>query len=202
MRLVLASASPRRQELLTAAGFTFDIVTTDVDESQHDGETPDAYVERLASSKSARGLELLSMRDPCARNDFVVLGADTAVVVDDELLGKPATEQEAKRMLERLSGRMHRVLTGVSVRAAGVDLVAVESTKVWFSKLSPADIDWYASTGEGNDKAGAYGIQGLASRFIPRIQGSYTNVVGLPVAAVYRLLNELGVPTDAVASGG
>ncbi|MGE4053592.1 MAG: nucleoside triphosphate pyrophosphatase [Vicinamibacterales bacterium] len=202
MRLVLASASPRRRQLLTAAGFSFDVVTTDVDEGRHAGETPDAYVKRLASSKSARGLELLSMRDPFANHELVVLGADTAVVVEDDVLGKPSNEQEARRMLERLSGRVHRVLTGLSVRTAEVERAAVESTEVWFARLSAEDIDWYASTGEGNDKAGAYGIQGLASRFIPRIQGSYTNVVGLPVAAVYRLLNGLGVPTDAVASGG
>jgi septum formation protein len=201
--LVLASASPRRRELLTAAGFAFDTLATDVDERQHPGEAPAAYVLRIAAAKSARALELMPARArPAASDDLVVLGADTAVVVDAEVLGKPATDRESAKMLARLSGRAHEVLTGLSLRAGQRHLESVETTEVWFSELSAVDIAWYVGTGEGSDKAGGYAVQGLASRFIPRIHGSYTNVVGLPVAVVFRLLRQLGHPAAAVASGG
>jgi septum formation protein len=203
VRLVLASASPRRRELLTAAGFAFDTLPTDVDERQLPGEAPAAYVLRIAAAKSARALELVPARARLAASDnLVVLGADTAVVVDGEILGKPSTNRESARMLERLSGRAHEVLTGVSLRAGQRHLESVETTEVWFSQLSAADIAWYVGTGEGFDKAGGYAVQGLASRFIPRIHGSYANVVGLPVAVVFRLLRQLGHPAAAVASGG
>lgn len=215
MRLVLASASPRRAELLTSAGFTFETLAVDADEHLRPGEAPPAYVRRLAGEKSARGLDVLSCSSRsgagppdrlrpgyggppanaeggrCAVSDIVVLGADTAVVIDGEILGKPRDDEDARAMLRRLSGQRHEVLTGVSLRTADDETGLVEATSVWFARLTPDAIAWYVSTGEGRDKAGGYAIQGLASRFIPRIEGSYSNVVGLPVAAVAGLLQAL-----------
>lgn len=184
MPLILASASPRRAELLRAAGFDFDVIITHVDESVRPGETPRVYVRRLAAEKSAAALW-------SRPTDDVVLAADTTVVVDDEILAKPADDAEAAAMLRKLSGRRHDVLTGVSLRRGAFELGRVEMTRVEFSALTEADIAWYVASGEGRDKAGAYAIQGLASRFIPRIDGSYSNVVGLPVAAVFELLTEI-----------
>ena len=181
MRLILASASPRRAELLRAAGYEFEIIVADVDERARDGETPDIYVRRLAAEKSAAVKAV----------DVIILGADTTVVVDGEILGKPRDDDEAAAMLRRLAGRRHDVLTGVSVRYGAHEVGRVESTAVWFSALTKEDIAWYLASGEGRDKAGAYAIQGLASRFIPRIEGSYANVVGLPVAAVAELLRSV-----------
>jgi septum formation protein len=178
MRLILASASPRRAELLRAAGFDFEIVATNVDEGVRDGETPDAYVLRLAREKAG------AIEDSAA----IVIGADTSVVVDGAILGKPIDDRDAANMLSRLSGRTHDVLTGVCVRRGRQELSRVETTRVEFASLSDADIAWYVGSGEGRDKAGAYAIQGLASRFIPRIDGSYSNVVGLPVATVAELI--------------
>ena len=181
MRLILASASPRRAELLRLAGFEFDIIVTDIDERVREGETPAAYVRRLAAEKTAAATALVGPR-------AIVLGADTAVVVDGEILGKPGSDDEASSMLQRLSGRWHDVMTGVSLRSGTSELGRVETTRVQFATLSDAEIANYLASGEGRDKAGAYAIQGLASRFIPRIEGSYSNVVGLPVAAVAELL--------------
>jgi len=181
VRLILASASPRRAELLRAAGYEFEIIVADVDERARDGETPDIYVRRLAAEKSAA----------VQAADMIILGADTTVVVDGEILGKPRDDDEAAAMLRRLAGRRHDVLTGVSVRYGAHEVGRVESTAVWFSALTKEDIAWYLASGEGRDKAGAYAIQGLASRFIPRIEGSYANVVGLPVAAVAELLRSV-----------
>jgi septum formation protein len=200
MRLILASASPRRAELLTAAGFAFEVCTTDVDESIVAGETPHEYVHRLAVSKSARARELVRAGTPA--DDVVVIGADTAVIVDDEILGKPADAADARRMIRLLSGRAHVVLTGVSVRAGAVEVAAVDQTCVHVAALSDAQVDWYVDSGEGLDKAGAYAIQGLASRFITRIEGSYSNVVGLPVAVIDRLMGELTARNHTLASGG
>jgi septum formation protein len=190
MRLILASASPRRSELLRAAGFSFDTRPVDVDESTRANETADAYVRRLASDKSAYVAQLLEAEGKSA--DAIVLGADTAVVIDGTILGKPASTQEARAMLARLSGRSHHVVTAVSLRSAAGNRDGIETTEVWFSSLTADDIDWYISTGEGADKAGGYAIQGLASRFTPRIAGSYSNVVGLPISLVHRLLVESG----------
>ena len=189
MRLVLASASPRRAELLTSAGLTFETLAVDADERPRPGEAPPAYVRRLAGEKSARALDLLLCS--MAEQDIVVLGADTAVVLDGQILGKPRDDEDARAMLRRLSGQRHEVLTGVSLRTVGDEMGLVEATSVWFAPLTPDAIAWYVSTREGGDKAGAYAIQGLASRFIPRIEGSYSNVVGLPVAAVADLLQKL-----------
>jgi septum formation protein len=182
MRLILASASPRRAELLRAAGFEFDVVTVDVDETPRDAEPPATYVRRLAAEKSAAAR---------AASDAVILGADTTVVVDGEILGKPLDDDDAARMLRRLSGRRHEVLTGISLRQGAYEVGRVETTVVDVAPLSDADVVWYVASGEGRDKAGAYAVQGLASRFIRRIEGSYANVVGLPVAAVFELMREM-----------
>ena len=191
VRLILASASPRRADLLRAAGLTFETMSVEVDERARSDETPEEYVRRLAAAKSSRALEQLSGSPEAGRRD-VVLGADTVVVVDGELLGKPRDAGDARRMIDRLSGRRHDVFTGVSLRRSDLELNGVAATAVFFAPISTADIDWYVETGEGLDKAGGYAIQGFASRFVERIDGSYSNVVGLPVAVVYALLAELG----------
>ena len=180
-RIVLASASPRRAELLRAAGIGFDVQPADVDETLAPGESANEYVSRLAEAKA----RLVYERD--VRR--VVLAADTAVVVDQHILGKPLGGGDATRMLRMLSGRTHQVLTAVSVFHPGqiVD-TRVDATTVEFAPLSDMDINWYVSSGEPMDKAGAYAVQGLASRFVTRIEGSYSNVVGLPVALVYQML--------------
>ena len=185
MDFVLASASPRRVELLRAAGFQPIVVPADVDESGLPGEAPAAHVVRLARAKA----HAIAARYPAA----AVLGADTVVAIDDEILGKPRDDDDARRMLGRLAGRAHRVYTGVAL-AVGADLRAeVAMSEVTMASLSPAEIDWYVASGESRDKAGAYAIQGLASRYVTSIQGSYSNVVGLPVAVVYRWLRDLPV---------
>src|SRR5437763_463282 len=184
VRLILASASPRRAELLRAAGYSFETVVSEIDESVRAGETPGQYVRRLAAEKSAAAVS-------AAPGDAIVLGADTTVVVDDGVLGKPKDNDESVAMLRRLSGRRHEVLTGVSLRQGAFEVGRVETTAVWFATLTNEDIAWYVESGEGRDKAGAYAIQGLASRFIPRIEGSYANVVGLPVACVVELMELL-----------
>ena len=198
MRLVLASASPRRAELLRAAGYDFDVVAVDIDESRRDGEPPAVYVRRLAAEKSAwaardpKRVALHSVARPFqGREDTIILAADTTVVVDDAILGKPEDDEEVASMLRCLSGRRHEVLTGVSLRRGAVEIGRVETTAVYFASLSDDDVAWYVASGEGRDKAGAYAIQGLASRFIPRIEGSYSNVVGLPLAAVHELLAQI-----------
>ena len=198
MRVILASASPRRAELLRSAGYEFETLPVDVDESVYPGEGPSAYVRRLAQGKSGAAMARLAQadvdRNPASGADLVVLGADTIVVVDGEILGKPRDEEDSRRMVEQLSGRAHLVLTGVSVRADGAETGRVEETIVWVARLNHQEIEWYVASGEGRDKAGAYAIQGLASRFIQRIEGSYSNVVGLPVAVVHELFCRLSVP--------
>jgi len=184
VRLILASASPRRAELLRAAGYEFETVVADVDERVRDGETPAAYVRRLAAEKSAAVQAALE-------SYAIILGADTTVVVDNQILGKPRDDEDAAAMLQRLSGRRHEVLTGVSLRHGAHEVGRVDSTAVWFSALTKEDIGWYVASGEGRDKAGGYAVQGLASRFIPRIDGSYANVVGLPIAIVAELLRSV-----------
>jgi nucleoside triphosphate pyrophosphatase len=192
MRLILASASPRRAELLRAAGYAFEIVVADVDESIHPGEAPSAYVRRLAAEKSAAAQAGPAEAVPDVRPDEpIILGADTAVVVDGDILGKPRDNEEAAAMLRRLSGTRHMVMTGVSLRHGARELGRVESTTVCFRALSADEVAWYVASGEGRGKAGAYAIQGLASRFATRIEGSYSNVVGLPVAAVAELMTSL-----------
>jgi septum formation protein len=188
--IVLASASPRRAELLQAAGIGFEVSIPTVDEAQLAGEGPDEYVRRVALAK-ATAIE---------RGRRVVLAADTAVLagtaqtrpVAGLILGKPVDAADAARMLRHLSGTAHEVLTGVAVLSGVGQEVFVESTRVWFKTLSESDIAWYIATGESADKAGAYAVQGLASRFVTRIEGSYSNVVGLPIASVYDALRRAG----------
>ena len=193
MRVVLASASPRRAELLRAAGLTFETLAVDVDEALRPGEASKPYVLRLASEKAARAQQLLKGPPEAGHHDpeVIVIGADTGVVIDGEILGKPADDRDAERMLRRLSGRRHEVMTGVSVRRGSVELDRVEVTAVYVNTLTDEDIAWYVASGEGRDKAGSYAIQGLASRFIPRIEGSYPNGVGLPVESVFEMLRAL-----------
>ena len=178
--LVLASSSPRRAELLRAAGIPFDLFPVDVDEAVLKLEPPGEHVRRLAREKADAAF--------AAHPDAVVLGADTIVLISGEILGKPRDAADATRMLRLLSGREHEVLTGVAIVAKRGVAVEVARTRVWFTPLNELEIAEYVASGEPLDKAGAYGIQGIGSRFIDRIQGSYSNVVGLPVALVYRLL--------------
>jgi septum formation protein len=185
--LVLASASPRRQDLLRNAHISFAVQPADIDETPRPVENPREYAERLAREKALAVWQ--------TRPQDVVLGADTIVVVDETILGKPADAADATRMLRALSDRTHRVITGVCIvwpgklRKEDRQLkTASETTLVTFNKLSEEEIQEYISTGEPMDKAGAYAIQGIASRWIPHIEGDYSNVVGLPVALVYRML--------------
>jgi septum formation protein len=178
--LILASASPRRSELLRNAGIVFEVQPADVPEAPLPGEPAKALAERLAREKATAIAR--------QRAADVVLGADTVVVVDGEILGKPAGAGDAARMLRMLSGRRHEVITGVCLVAGGQWSVASESTTVTMSEISEKEIADYITTGEPMDKAGAYAIQGIASRWIPRIEGDYSNVVGLPVALVWRML--------------
>ncbi len=184
--LLLASASPRRSELLTAAGFRFSVDVADVDESPLPGENPDRYVLRVARDKA----RVVAGR----RRDSgeIVLAADTTVAVDGEILAKPDNDLDAIRMLRLLAGRVHDVFTGVVLIGAGRELSEVVPTRVRLLPLTLDEIQWYVRSGEPMGKAGAYGIQGRAARFVDWIEGSWSNVVGLPVATVYRLLRDLG----------
>ena len=181
--LILASASPRRAELLRAAGIPFETLAVDLDETPLPGESAEAHVRRLAEAKARAALA----RQP----EALVLGADTIVVLDGEVLGKPRDADDARRMLRRLAGRDHEVLTGVAFVSSTASAIDVGRTRVWFAPMTEAEIDEDVKSGEPMDKAGAYGIQGLASRYVDRIEGSYTNVVGLPVALVARNLAAL-----------
>jgi septum formation protein len=187
--LILASSSPRRAELLRAAGIDFTVRSADIDEAIRPNEPPRDYVVRLSREK-ARAV---------VRGDELALGADTTVVINGEIIGKPADAEEAGRMLRALSGRWHEVLTGVTLARADRIISAVSSTRVKFAELSGAEIEWYVSTGEPMDKAGAYAIQGHASLFIERIEGSYSNVVGLPVQLTYQLARQIGVELLRIA---
>ncbi len=193
--LVLASASPRRQELLRNAGISFVVQASDIDETPLQGESAKDCAERLAREKALAVWRL--------RPSDLVLGADTVVVINDEILNKPVDGEDAARMLGMLSGRVHRVITGVCLVRRGPSgqgpgasdpacSVASESTSVTMSEIPYEEIRSYVESGEPMDKAGAYAIQGRASRWIPRIEGDYSNVVGLPVALVYRMLREAG----------
>ena len=192
--LVLASASPRRRELLTQAGFAFTVHPAHIPEDPLPGEEPIAYVTRLAREKAEAVYREVARRSPQA-NDLAVLGADTTVTLDNQILAKPADAADASRMLRLLSGRTHHVITGVAVVTADRTEVAAEVTSVRFLTISDHDIESYIATGEPMDKAGAYAIQGRAARWIPRIQGCYFNVVGLPLALVSTMLTSLnGAP--------
>ncbi len=188
MRLILASASPRRRELLTQAGFSFEVQPAHIPEDLLPSEDPIAYVVRLARQKAEAVFSEISSQESAAP---VVLGADTTVTLDAHILGKPADAADAARMLRLLSGRTHRVITGVAVVAASGVQVAAEVTGVRFLTLSDEEIAAYIATGEPMDKAGAYAIQGRAARWIPRVEGCYFNVVGLPLALVTTMLESV-----------
>jgi septum formation protein len=180
MKLILCSASPRRREFLERLGVRFAVSPAHIDETQRPGEAPLAYVTRMAQEKSAA----------CARPGCAALGADTIVVKGGEVLGKPRDRSDAERMLRMLSGCEHLVITAVAV--AGLRAVAVE-TSVRFAALTDAQVRWLAASGDGDDKAGAYAAQGLAGAFIERVDGSFSNVVGLPLYETLQLLQEAGV---------
>ncbi len=198
-RLVLASASPRRADLLRAAGIQFDVIPASIDERIHPEEAPEAYVRRVAGDKARAALRVAEGRP--------VLAADTVVIVGSAILGKPENAADARRMLGMLSGREHQVITGVTLATGGGEsrrggdvITRVATTIVEFAPLRDEDIDWYVATGEPMDKAGAYAIQGFASRFVARIDGSYSNVVGLPIALVWQMLVASGTCASSSSS--
>ncbi len=184
-RIVLASASPRRRDLLTLIGIPHEVRPADIDETPLAGELPDAYAERLARAKAA----ILAARAP----DALVVGSDTIVVVEGDILGKPRDEAEAARMLRRLAGRRHMVHTAVAVARDGRVESGVERVDVAFRPLGDADIAAYIATGEPMDKAGAYGIQGFGATIVERIEGDYFAVMGLPLGRLVRLMERVGV---------
>lgn len=184
-KIILASASPRRRELLTTVGCEFEIVVSDADETLEEGITPADAVETLARRKCAAVSTL--------KPDRVVLAADTLVAIDGNVLGKPAAPDEAKAMLRSLSGREHTVYTGVAVRRGDKEVFSHEETHVKFRELSDEEIDRYVATGEPMDKAGAYGIQERGALLVEGIRGDYPNVVGLPLVLSARLLSEFGI---------
>ncbi len=192
--LILASASPRRRELLTQAGFTFEVRAAHLNEDPRPEEDPIAYVTRLAREKAQ------AVFDAAGNAEAAVLGADTTVTLDNHMLGKPEDAADAARMLRLLSGRTHRVITGVAVVTTRRVEVAAEVTGVSFLTLSDEEIAAYVATGEPMDKAGAYGIQGRAARWIPRVEGCYFNVVGLPLALVTTMLEVVQASTGRQAS--
>jgi septum formation protein len=184
-RVVLASQSPRRRELLTLVGIAHTVRPADIDEAYLPGEQPAAHAERLAREKAA----VVARDEPGA----LVIGSDTIVVVDGEVLGKPRDEAQAARMLARLAGRDHVVMTGVAVRRRGLERSAVEEVGVTFHPLTAAEIDAYVATREPMDKAGAYGIQGFGATIVARVDGDYFAVMGLPLQRLVRLMGEVGV---------
>ena len=185
-KIILASRSPRRAEILRSVGWPFEVIVAGVDETTHKDEAPMDYVRRLSVAKATAVAARL--------DEGLVLGADTTVVIDNHILAQPIDEDDARRMLKLLSGRWHEVLTAVSLIRAGHKsdpAVAVETTRVRFAAVSDAEIDWYVLTGEPLDKAGAYGIQEKAALFIQEIQGDYFNVMGLPIRLVYELARQV-----------
>ena len=188
-RLILASASPRRSELLKQMGLLFEVIPSGIDEFVREGETPTEHVRRLATAKAMD----LADRYP----EAWVIGADTVVVIEGKILGKPASESEARLMLAKLSGRKHLVYTAIAVncKLAEVNLSEVVASEVIFNNLSQEEIDWYVRTDEPYDKAGGYGLQGRGAFFIKEIHGSYTNVIGLPLWEAVNLLKLAGAIT-------
>ncbi len=182
-KLVLASGSPRRRELLAQMGYQFEVVVPNVEEKRAAAESPAQYVERLSRDKALAGAALVAA-------EVVVIGSDTIVVKDQQVLEKPRDFADAKRMLLKLSGSQHQVMTGVSVTCRGITHSVVVTTEVWFKTLSEQEIEAYWQSGEPCDKAGSYGIQGLGGRFVTRIEGSYHAVVGLPLYETDQLLHK------------
>jgi septum formation protein len=181
-QLILASGSPRRAEILTSVGWNFTKVIPDIDESERENEPPERYVQRLAEEK-ARAISHL-------HPDEIILAADTTVVIDDLIIGKPVDLEDARRMLTLLSGRWHDVLTGVAIEQDGNIAIGMERTGVKFVEMNDAEIEFLARMGDPLDKAGAYAVQAQAALFIEQIRGDYWNVVGLPISLVYRLLKK------------
>lgn len=195
LNLVLASASPRRRQLLASLGLKCKVAPTDIDETPRPGEDPADYARRLAAEKAAAG----AARQPSGR---LLLAADTVVALGREILGKPADEHDAARMLRRLSGRTHQVHTAVAARRGDTAAMRLATTEVTFRSLRDTEIEAYVSSGEPLDKAGAYGIQGVAAIFVTRLSGSYSGVVGLPLCETAELLREFGVEVLGLATGG
>jgi septum formation protein len=185
--LILASSSPRRHELLAQAGFDFTVESADINEDPQPGEAPAKYVQRLAVEKAQAVWDRHKADDDSA-DPITVLGADTTVVLEGEILGKPASVADARRMLERLAGRTHQVMTGIAAITRNVTVSDVEITQVFFDLIDESELAHYLSTGEPLDKAGAYGIQGYAARWIPRVEGCYFNVMGLPLSRTIALI--------------
>ena len=185
-KIILASASPRRAELLYQIGVKFELVPSEIEERPHPDEAPPDYITRIARAKVIAVAR--------QQESGLIIGADTVVVLDGRLLGKPVDNQEAKSMLKQLSGRWHAVMTGVALYdvESRHEVADYEKTLVKFAPLTDREIDWYVHTGEPKDKAGAYGIQGLGGLFVDEIAGNYYNVVGLPIPLVYRLARRLG----------
>ena len=193
MTIVLASASPRRQELLINAGIEFVVRPANIPEVRLPHESPKGFAERMAQEKARTIRDNVEAAHPQNKNSLAVLGADTVVVIGNEVLGKPTNSGDAARMLRLLSGREHSVITGVCLSGETFEDVRSETTIVYFGELSEWDIKSYIKTGEPMDKAGSYAIQGMASRWISKIEGDYNNVVGLPVDLVLQMLREHGV---------
>lgn len=185
--IYLASGSPRRRELLAQIGVTFDVLKIDIDESPQTGESPEAYVQRVAIDKAKAGLIL---REQLALSERPILAADTSVVIDDDILGKPANQSEARQFIKRLAGRQHQVISAVALATDKSIKVRSQLSSVRFARLDEAEIDWYVATGEGKDKAGAYAVQGLAAQFIEYIEGSYAGIMGLPLFETRQLLQD------------
>jgi septum formation protein len=192
-KLILASASPRRRELLAQAGYEFEVIPANIPEEHRPGEDPTTFVTRLALEKAQAVFKTLEQK--ALTEDFLVLGADTAVVIEEEILGKPASKDDAARMLRLLSGRTHRVITGVCLLTSNATEVVAETTSVMMNAIPEAELEAYIATGEPMDKAGAYAIQGYAARWIPRIEGCYFNVVGLPLALVANRISRIEAKT-------
>ena len=181
-KIILASGSPRRAEILNSVGWSFEKYVSDIDESEIEGESPENYVQRLAKTKAEKVAERFS--------NEIVLGADTTVVIDEQIIGKPTDLEVARRMLEMLSGKWHEVLTGVALVKNGNSSVGLQRTKVKFAELSEKEINFLVEKGEPLDKAGAYAVQAQAALFIEQIEGDYWNVVGLPVNLVFNLFKQ------------
>lgn len=181
-KLILASGSPRRSEILNSVGWEFTKIVADVDETEFEGENPADYVQRLAKTKA----EAVAVNYP----DSLVLGADTTVVIDKQIIAKPVDLDDARRMLKHLSGRTHEVLTGVAIAKNGQTTVGLQSTKVRFAEMNDEQIEFLVEFGEPLDKAGAYAVQAQAALFIEGIEGDYWNVVGLPINLVYELVKK------------
>src|SRR5882672_8862328 len=183
-KIVLASASPRRAEILRSVGWPFEALPAGIDETRLNGEAAATYVQRLAQTKAEAAAQ--------KRSGHLVVGADTTVVIGDHILEKPSDHDDARRMLRQLSGEWHQVLTGIAVIGPSASEVACQTTDVKFAVMSDDEIDWYVLSGEPMDKAGAYAIQGLGARFIEGLRGDYYNVVGMPVRLLYEMIKQVG----------